>query len=55
MVEALRGLTGLVILSPDDGPEVRETLGGFAIEEVAMRYSASARATRRETELLVSM
>ena len=54
MAEILRGLKGHFILSLNDRPEVRETFGGFAFEEVTTTYTANARAAARVGELLIS-
>ena len=54
MAEMLRGLKGRFILSLNDAPEIRETFGGFEIEEVQTRYSVNVKSTRRARELLIS-
>jgi DNA adenine methylase len=49
----LGGLQGRFILSLNDRPEVREMFAGFAMEEVALSYQVSGKATPAR-ELIIS-
>ncbi|WP_339112859.1 DNA adenine methylase [Thioclava sp. GXIMD2076] len=54
MAEQLGQIKGSFVLSINDTPEIRETFAGFEFEEVALKYSVSAKGATEARELIIS-
>ncbi|MEX5601113.1 hypothetical protein [Pseudophaeobacter sp. C1-32P7] len=54
MADQLAGIRGKIILSINDGPEVREIFPAFRFDEVALKYIVSSGGATDAAELITS-